>query len=163
MYKKFINRKRGLSLIEVVVGAGIIGTSLVTVIFIYGSLTRMSYDNTARIQAAMLAEEGIEAVKTMRDFGWNSKISPLTNGSTYRLAYTNGAWSATTSTALIDNKFERTFVLAAVSRDINSNIVTSGGTNDTGTRKVTVSVAWSNGSATTTKTLESYIFNTFSN
>jgi Tfp pilus assembly protein PilV len=159
----FLNKNKGLSLIEVVIGAGIIGASVVTVISIYGTLTRMSYDNTARIQAAMLAEEGIEAVKTMRDSGWDSNIGTLTNGSTYRLAYSSGAWHSTTSAVWIDSKFERTFTVSSVARDGSSNIVTSGGTTDTGTKLVNVSVAWSDGRATTTKSLQTYIFDIFSN
>ena len=161
--KNLINKKRGLSLIEVVVGASIIGSSLVAIIGLYGGLTRMSYDNTARIQAAMLAEEGIEAADLMRDSGWTSQIASLSNGTTYRFVWHGGTWKATTSVFMIDNKFDRTFVLSAVSRDGSSNIVTSGGSVDSGTRKIAVSVAWSNGSATTTKVLESYVYNMFSN
>jgi Tfp pilus assembly protein PilV len=157
------NRKGGLSLIEVVIGAGIIGASLVAIVGLYGGLTRMSYDNTARIQAAMLAAEGIEIANLMRDNGWTSQIASLSNGTAYSFVWSNNTWRATTTPIVVDSKFYRTFVLSSVSRDASSNIVTSGGTNDTGTRKIGVSVAWSDGKATTTKVMESYIFNAYNN
>ncbi len=162
--KKTKNTSSGLSLVEVIVGAAIIGTSVISIVGIYGGLTKLSYRNTPRVQAAMLAEEGTEALKTMRDSGWTSQIASLTVGSTYRLAWTGGSWKATTSSALIDNAFDRTFVLSDVNRDsVTFNVVTSGGVLDTSTKKATVTVAWRDDGATTTKSLETYLFNTFSN
>lgn len=160
----FKNHKKGMSLIEVVIAAAIIGGSIVFIMGIYASLSSLSFRNTARIQSAMLAEEGIAALKTMRDAGWSSRIASLTVGTTYRLNWSGSYWQATTSAALIDDQFDRTFVLSSVSRDnIDSDIVTSGGTVDSNSRKVTISVSWLDGGATTTKSLESYLFNIFSN
>lgn len=156
-------KKKGMSLVEVVIAAAIIGASVVFIMGIYTGLSKLSYRNTARIQSAMLAEEGIVALKTMRDSGWTSRIAPLTLGTTYSLIWLNSMWQATTTSVLIDSQFERTFVISSVSRDTNSDIVTSGGTVDPNSKKVTVSVAWEDNGATTTKSLEGYIFNIFNN
>lgn len=155
----------GMSLVEVIVGAAIISTALIAIVGVFGGLSKLSYRNTARIQAAMLAEEGVEALKTMRDAGWTSKISPLnTSGTTYRLFWTGSAWtSTTTSSALIDNMFDRTFVVTPVNRDVSFNVVSSGGSVDTNSRKIVVTVSWLDDNATTSKSLEDYIFNSFNN
>ncbi|MES3005700.1 MAG: type II secretion system protein [Patescibacteria group bacterium] len=156
--------QRGMSLVEVIIAAAIIGSSVVFIMGVYSGLSKLSFRNTARIQSAMLAEEGVVAVKTMRDAGWSSQIASLTMETPYRLYWTGSAWRATTSPAIIDNQFDRTFVLSSVSRDNTSaDIVTSGGTVDVNSRKVTVNVAYQDNGATTTKSLESYIFNIFNN
>lgn len=152
-----------MSLIEVIVGTAIMVSSMVAIIGVYGGLTSLSLRNTPKVQAAMLLEEGSEILKIMRDTGWSSKIGSLTNGTTYRFVWQNSAWTSTTSVQMIDSTFDRTFVLSAVNRDASYNIVTSGGTLDTGTKKATISVSWRDGSATTTRSVELYIFNTFSN
>jgi hypothetical protein len=111
----------------------------------------------------MLLDEGAEALRLMRDDGWTTNIASLTVDTPYRLAW-NNAWTATTSTALIDNYFDRTFTLSSVSRDASSyDIVSSGGTADTNTKKATVSVSWNDGSGTTTKSVELYLYNRFAN
>lgn len=156
-------KSRGVSLVEVVIGAGIMATLSVAIFSAYTFMSRYAMQNTPYVQASMLAEEGIEAVKVMRDFGWNDNIGNLTIDTDYRLVWSNSRFSATTTPSLIDNKFDRYFTLADVYRDGSFNIVSSPGTLDTGSKKVTVTVAWRQGNATTTKTVESYIFNSFSN
>ncbi len=152
-----------MSLIEVVIAAAIIGSSVVFIMGIYSGLTKLSYRNTARIQSAMLAEEGIAAIKTMRDSGWTSRIASLSTTTTYSLYWTGSVWQATTSSPIIDGQFYRTFTITGVSRDIDADIVTSGGTFDPNSKKVTVSVSWADNGATSTKSLEAYIFNVFNN
>lgn len=154
----------GLSLVEVIVAAAIILTSVVALVGVFGGLTSLSLRNTPRVQAAMLLDEGAEALRLIRDIGYTANIASLSNGTTYHLVWQGGTWKATTTASMIDSYFDRTFTLAAVNRDSTTfNIVTSGGTLDTGTRKATISVAWNDGTGTTTKSVELYIYNTFSN
>lgn len=160
---KNLKRNRAVSLVEVVIASGIIATLSVAIFSAYTLMSRYAIQNTPFVQASMLAEEGIEAVKVMRDFGWTDNIGNLTAGANYRLLWADSRFSATTTSNFIDGKFDRYFTLENVYRDGSFNIVSSGGTLDTGSKKVTVTVAWRQGSATTTKTIESYIFNAFTN
>ncbi len=156
--------RRGMSLVEVLIASAIIMTSVVSIIGAYGGLTSLSLNNTPRVQAAMLLEEGAEALRLMRDSGWTSQIASLGDGVQYRLAWNNNQWRATTSSALIDSRFDRYFTLSSVYRDSTSyNIVASGGVMDPGTKKATVNVAWNSKGATTTQKVELYIYNTFNN
>jgi prepilin-type N-terminal cleavage/methylation domain-containing protein len=157
---------KGMSLIEVLVASAIIATSVVSIIGAYGGLTSLSLKNTTKVQAAMLLQEGAEAVRIMRDSGWTNNIASLSNATTYRFWWDNssGRWRSTTTISMIDSTFDRTFVLSAVSRDATSfNPVTSGGTVDTGTKKVTITVAWRDDSGTTSKSVDMYLHDTYGN
>ena len=160
---KILITSRGISLIEVIVGAAIIAASIVSIMGVYGGLSKLSYRNMPRLQATLLSEEGIEALMTMRDAGWTSKIASLTVGTTYHLYWTGNVWQATSSPATIDSTFDRTFVLSNIARDASFNIVSSGGTTDVNTRKVVVSVSWLDDTATSTKSMETYLSNTYNN
>ncbi len=157
------HHKSGFALVELIVGSAIMVTSVIAILVAYSALAKISYRNTARVQATMLVGEGLEAVRTIRDRDWSTAIAPLSTGVAYRLYWTGTMWVATTSPAMIDNYFDRTFTLSSVSRDGNFNIVSSGGSVDSGSRKVTVSVSWNDEGATTTKSTDLYLFNTYAN
>ncbi len=172
IFKKHLKSDRGIksnasgvSIVEVLVASAIIMSSVVAIMGVYSGLTSISVRNTAKVQAGMLLDEGAEALRFMRDVSWSTNINPLVNGTTYRLYWdysvSNYGWRATTTQALIDDEFDRTFVLSSVSRDASNNIVTSGGTTDTGTRKATITVSWFDKTATTSKSIQMYLYNTY--
>jgi len=153
----FFKQKKGLAIVEVVVATAVV---LLIVLSSYGAnilYLRISIRNPDETKAAFLLEEGMEAVRLMRDDDWDTRIDSLSTGTTYYFYYNGTIWQATTTKIYIDNQFERSFTLSAVSRNSGGDIVTSGGTNDDGTRKVTVNVAWWSYNATTTKTAQTYI------
>lgn len=158
-----MKKNNGFSLIEIVIASSIILLIVVSVFSSYTIALSASSKNTAFLQAAFLAEEGSEALKNMRDFGFNENINSLSNNTNYYLEWNDSHWQATTTNIFIDDKFERSFLLQEVYRDGSNNIVSSGGVIDSGTRKVIVSVSWLNGNATTTKLMESYVSDIFSN
>lgn len=160
---KQIYTTKGFSLVEIIIASSILLISVISIFSAFVLALSTSSKNTAKVQAAFLLEEGHEALRNMRDFGYSANIAPLQNGTTYRLAFSSQRWQATTTNTFIDSKFDRTFTLSAVGRDTDHNIVSSGGTVDTNTKKVTVNVSWREGSATTTKTMESYVSNIFNN
>lgn len=148
---------------EVVVGAAIMVLVFLSLVSAYAMYLRGGLANPNRIQAALLAEEGIEALKYLRDGSWNTNINSLTIGSPYYLDFSAGTWKATTTPSSIDGKFARTFVLNSVMRNASSDIVLSGGTNDTGARLAKVSVSWHSADGTITSNISSYIFNLYGN
>lgn len=156
------NKNRGVSVIEVLIGSAVISLSIIFIANVYGNLVALSSENTAKVQAVFLLDEGVAAIKTMRAERW-SNIASSTASTTYYLYWNTDKWRATTTPSLIDNLFVRTFVLADVKRDASTfNIQTDGsGTVDAGTRKVDISVSWLNKGATTTRTTSMYIFNLY--
>lgn len=160
-----ISSTSGLSLVEVLIASAIISVSIASIMGAYGGLTALSIKNTPYVQAAMLLEEGAEAVKMMRDSGWSQNINTLTNGTPYGFTWAAATgWRATSTIPMIDSFFYRTVTLTSVSRDSGTfDIVSTGGTTDANTRKATISVSWLSNGATTTRSLDMYIHNRFSN
>lgn len=146
-------------MIEVIVGAAIISTSLVGVILVFGGLTRLAQENLRYLQASYLLEETAEVVRLFRDTGWPT-MANLNPATTYYLQFAGGRWATSTTPSLIDGAFARTFSVTPVNRDANDNIAQAG-TNDPNTKLVNVSVAWLQGGATTTRAASFYLTNLF--
>jgi type II secretory pathway pseudopilin PulG len=147
---------KGTFLVEVVIVVSIITLMLLATMQITALSTRISRRALAETQVAFLAEEGADVVRLIRDAGWNS-FSALTTGTPYYLVHGVGGWTLTTSPTLVDSMFTRSVVFSTVNRDGNDDIVTSGGTLDSGTRKVTVTISWNDGSEIVTKALTFYL------
>ena len=142
MKHKFHDAK-GAGMIELLIAVAIIATSFFAIAQISIMALRAAGDRNDKAQALALTEEGVEAVRTIRDGSWTSGIAPLTFGSTYYAAVSGGKWTLTLSNpGVLQNKFTRTIILNNVSRDINDNIVAAGGTDDPKTKKAMVTVSW---------------------
>lgn len=158
--KNIKNTSRGFGLIEIVVGVSIISLALMGTVFLGGSYEKLSRSTLAAVKAEFLLEEGVEGLRSMRDTGWQN-IAGLVSGVDYFIDTENGAYIATTSPQVVDGVYTRTVVVAPVYRDSNFRIVSSGGTLDNETKDVTVSIAWREGNATTTRSLRTYLANLF--
>ena len=160
-----MTHSRGFSLVEVVVATAICLTIVLGIVAAFVGTLRVSSGSTSRVQASFLEEEGLEAVRILRDSSWSGNVASLTSGTSYYLVYDGAAvtWKATTTKQFIDGTFDRTFVLSDVYRDASKNIVVNGGTLDPTIKKVTVSVAWREKNATTTHSLSTHLTNIFNN
>jgi prepilin-type N-terminal cleavage/methylation domain-containing protein len=159
---KFPNKKSGFSLVEVMVACLII--SLTTIALMSATANGIKLSDTAlrQVQASSLMEEGVEAVKSIRDTSW-ATISTLSLDTTYYLSFdiNTNTWSlGTDPTAVIDEMFTRTVIISAVSRDENDDIASSG-TVDEGTKKVDVSVSWLYAGETNSKNISFYLADIF--
>lgn len=154
---------KGFSLVEVLVMVFIATLAIFVVWKVYTLFIKISLSNPASFQASFLAEEGIEAIKFMRDTSWSSKIAVLSVGTSYTLIFDGATWKATTTPTFIANKFDRRISVANVYRDGSGNIVSSGSL-DLNTKKILVEVSWQKeAGATTTKTITTYVSNIFNN
>jgi Tfp pilus assembly protein PilV len=155
----------GFSLIEIILAIGMLMMSLISVSFYHKKILDVSISTTLHIQSSFLLEEGIEAVKQMRDQGWATKIAPLSTTTTYYFYWNGTSWTSTTTLVLVENIFTRTFVVHDVARDATTFNIDPAGVYDPGTKQVTVSVAWQRkgGSGVATDTAETYITNIFNN
>lgn len=153
----------GVSLVEVVIATSIITLTVVTLVTIYSLVARYSLSNVRAFKATLLSEESAEVLGYLRDESWSGNISTLNINTTYRLFWNGTSWIVTENAPLLEGKYDVTFELANVYRDSNFNVVSSGGTVDNDSRKVSINIFWREGNATSTKTLETYLFNTFNN
>lgn len=132
-----------MGLIEIILVVGIISASFFAIAELAFMSMKASAERSERARALAVAQEGLEAVRTIRDAGWTANIASLSFGSTYYVATSSNQWVLTaTDPGLIANRYVRTAVIDNVSRDINDDIVDVGGTDDPGTKKVTMTVTW---------------------
>ena len=173
--KKLANSSKwmcGFTIIEVLVACSIITISMFALMQTAQKGIILSEYALKKSQASLLLEEGAEAVKSIRDNNWTT-INNLTLNTQYYLFFntTTKLWSLdnTTTTTLagsiptypIDGIFRRTVVFYPVSRDVNDDIVSSGGTIDTRTKKVVVTTTWTTGGVSNIKSLSFYIADIF--
>lgn len=147
----------GFYLVEIIVAASIIIVVVVAIFVTFTLYLNVALTNTEKVQASYLAEEGVEALKTIRDRDWNL-IANLTAGTTYNIAFGSGIWQSTTTPVYIDNVFERQFVVERVLRDSTTKDIGASGGDDADARKVTVTVNWLGlNKATSTISIATYI------
>lgn len=151
--------RRGAGLIEVMIAAAIVTLLVAGITSVYRVAIRSSREAIRGTQSSLLAEEGLEAVRVIRDASWNA-IDSASIGTSYTLAWTGTTWSLATTPALIDGTFDRRVVFGNVYRDASDDLADSG-TLDTGTVRVDVTVSWNTGTATTSRTVSTYIGNLF--
>ncbi|MDD4803790.1 MAG: hypothetical protein PHN69_01320 [Candidatus Pacebacteria bacterium] len=154
--KEKLNIKKGIGLVEVLVAVFIFTIILSSLILISNMYLSGAGDNLKLTQAAYLAEEGVEAVKVIRDNSWTN-ISDITPGQSHYLYFSTASstWQATTTIIHTDD-FIRSFILEEVKRNIDGDISDSGDI-DLKTKKLTVSVSWFGKTGETTKSLKTYI------
>jgi prepilin-type N-terminal cleavage/methylation domain-containing protein len=154
-----MNMNKGFGLVEILVGVAIISIVFPAVYLMAASAVTSVHASVRHVEAAYLAQEGIEAVRVIRSGGWEDTIVPLSLGTEYYPVIDNDKWTlSTTDPGLINGVFTRTVTVHAVLRDANDNIATSG-TTDEYTRRITVTVSWSERTGPREVVLETYLTN----
>lgn len=161
-----MSQKRGFGLLEIVIAAAIISGTMFSLSYVFLISNKLAVVSSDKVRANFLAEEGLEALRLLRDAGWASNIAGLNAGTNYYLSFNaiTSAWSISASNpGYIDNLFTRTIAVENVNRDANDDIASAGGTNDPGTKKINVSVAWSERGSSMTVTVSTYLTDIFDN
>lgn len=158
--KSSLKYKKGFGMIEMIVGSAILTVALLSISSFFQTTLLMSGITQSKLQSEYLIEEGIEAIKLMRDTNYTNNLKNLSDG-TYYLTWTGVTWATTSVNTYIDGKFERSFDIASVQRDGSSDIGI--GSNDPNTKLVTVHVSWDNKGVTSTQSVATYVMNIFNN
>jgi len=130
------NKRNGGSLVEFIVALGIfiiVGTGII--LLVLGAL-QGNTNNTKRIEALFIVEEGVDAVKSVRDHNWGD----LVNGE-HGLTVTNGYWEFSGTSEAVGS-YTRIITISDVERDLAGDIIDVGGVVDPRTKKATVLVTW---------------------
>lgn len=151
--------QRGISVVEILVVVSIVSVAIFSLYELVVLSRATSSNQMRRLQAVAYAQEGIEAVRNLRDRSWDNNIAPVSTSSTYYLTLSGSAWALTTTNpGPLDSLFSRTITFASVMRDSNGNISASG-TPDDDTRQVTVTVTWTERGQARSLTLPIYLTN----
>jgi hypothetical protein len=159
---RYGNRK-GIALVEVIVGTSIIVTSILVMVMTFGNLVHIDNSLNRKVQASLLVEEGFEVVKLLRDEGWDQNIQTLQPSAEHFIYFDSGSWHITpSSTDPIDNKFTRVILFEDVFRDSYHDIAPSGNL-DPDTKLVTVTVSYFTSRGIASTSAQTYITNLFDN
>lgn len=146
--------KKGFALVEMLLAM------LVLSLFVGGifTLSLSTNENDSRIEsdskALLYAQEGIEAVRNMRDRNFLN----ITDGD-HGLSLTNNVWGFIAAPEVIDSLYERTVTISSVYRNESGDVVENG-TLDADTKKVVSTVAWDfKGIFPRTVSLSTYVSN----
>lgn len=131
-------RKAGQALVELLVAIGLTAILLPTLLTALVASRSGKAQETQRLQAIALLREAEEAVRSVREQGWNSFA---VNG-IFHPQIAGSSWTLASGPQTI-NGFTRQVVISNVQRDSNGTIVESGGIVDTSTKKVVSTVSWS--------------------
>jgi prepilin-type N-terminal cleavage/methylation domain-containing protein len=132
--------QQGFGLIEIIVAMGlfviIAATAAVTVVGSF-STNRLGNEET---EAALLAQEGVEAARSLRTQDWDTVFLGTDCTSGCGLASGGGSWVWSGSSSTV-GPFTRVVTVSDVNRDGSGNIAVSG-TDDPDTKLVTATVSW---------------------
>lgn len=143
---------KGFSVTEIVIGAAIVAVVVTAIATAWQFYAKLGGQSTRTVQAALLIEEGSEALQYMRDKSWTANIANLSLNTPYFLIWNGADYAATVTPTLINGNYSRTVTFSSVERDASGNIA-AGGTLDPGTRTATLNI-YPNLSTTTTPILQ---------
>jgi len=167
-----ILNQKGFSVAELMIAIFIL--AVVTVSFYEVAILslKLSKENKNEIKAAYLAEEGIEAVRNIRDqVAWVDAMDGKTGigelnldiDDTYYPVISANNWELITiDPGLINNRFSRKVVFEKLSRDPDTGDIEdlyNPVNDDENSRKITVTVSWQEKEKTKDVTLVTYLTN----
>jgi Tfp pilus assembly protein PilV len=157
-----ISSVKGISIVEIVVAAAIIGTSVVGIAGAIQIYLKIVYQNARETQAVLLLDETAEALQYLRDDSFSANIDTAVSGTTYTVFWNGIGYELGTSTITLPYDMTRTVVFSDVERDGNDQIASSG-TADDATRKATITIAWPYKGVTETIASEMLIHDMYAN
>lgn len=132
---------KGFGLVEVIVAM-----SLFLVVTVAGMSTITGSFSTNRLAeeetiAKFYAQSGIDSVRSIKNQGYANPFISTDCSLGCGLGLTGPSWSWSGTDNSI-GKYTRTITVSEVQRDVSGNVVTSGGTVDSNSKKVTSTVDW---------------------
>ncbi len=135
------NHKSGFGLVEIIVAIALfvtIATVGITTVLGSFSSNRLGDEET---EAALVAQEGIEAARSIVKKGWSTPFLATTCSGGCGVSSSSGSW-IWSGTANVSSPFNRQIYVSSVQRNGSGDVVTSGGTDDPDTKKITSRVSW---------------------
>lgn len=164
MIRYIKNKTKGFSLVEVLIASAMISLVAFSIITASSKGLELSDKSLNQIKVNNIIEEGIEAIKTIRDDNWDN-IENLEIDIDYYLSFdtNSNSWNLTTTEELVDEIFNRKIRFYNIERDSNTDdLVASGsGILDDGGRRVDISVTYLYKEEIINKEASFYLFDLF--
>lgn len=130
-------KQKGFSTIELLVVIGIITVTLASLLGVINISLKLMILTKETALATATAQEGLEAVRSIRDNNWAELIDG-NHGLTITAA---GDWDFSGTDNVIGS-FTRTILIESVFRNPTTDNIEATGTNDPDTKKITAIVSW---------------------
>jgi Tfp pilus assembly protein PilV len=154
---------KGISIVEIVIAAGIIAVSVVGIVGAIQIYLKVVYQNTRETQAVLLLDETAETLQYFRDKDFEENIANKNIGESYTIFWNGTGYEFATSTITLPYNMTRTVVFESVRRDSSDQLVSSGGSIDTDTKKAVITISWPYKEETKTLTSELLLHNIYEN
>lgn len=161
-------KQGGFTLVEAIVAITVFSVGMIASAQMTLAALRLSGESKNTVQAANYLEEGLEAVRSVRDSSWTD----IATDGDYHLTSDPDAltpWQLVAGGTETIGKFSRTITISAVRRadtdgsgalTAGDDIVQSGGSfDDPDTKKVTATIRWEQGNRTVTRSVSTYLTN----
>jgi prepilin-type N-terminal cleavage/methylation domain-containing protein len=164
MIKYIKNKKNGFSLVEVLIASAMISLVAFSLVTATTKGLELSDRSLNQIKVNNIIEEGIEAVKTIRDTNWDN-IENLGIDTDYYLSFNTGSnsWQLVevNQDEFVNEIFNRKISFHDIERDENTDDIVASGTLDDGGRRVDISITYLYKEQTINKEASFYLFNLF--
>ena len=131
------NKKNGSSLIELILVFALIALLLPVLISGLTSSREGKAQQIQKFTANTLLKETQEAVKSIKERGWNA----LPENGTYHPIISENKWILSSGEG-INNGYTTSVILSDINRDQNGAIISEGGIVDMSTKKIVSTVSW---------------------
>lgn len=139
IFSLHFDMRRGFGLIEIVIVTAIVSGAL----FIFSQAgavaLKLLRHEKETLEMTLLAQEGLEAVRSLRDESWAHNIDAHDEGTDHYITVESGKWNISHTSAPPIGQYARAVAIEQVFRDAQDRISPSG-TLDSGTVKVTARV-----------------------
>jgi prepilin-type N-terminal cleavage/methylation domain-containing protein len=162
MIKYIKNKKNGFSLVEVLIASAMISLVAFSLVTATSKGLELSDKALNQIKVNNIIEEGIEAVKTIRDTDWDT-IENLEIETDYYLRFetSSNLWELVELEVPVDGIVNRKITFHNIERDANTDDIVASGTLDDGGRRVDISITYLYKEQTINKEASFYLFNLF--
>ena len=134
-----LKSEKGQSLVELLITIGLSAILIPALLAGFSIIRSGRVQQDQRLQATAYVKEAQEAMRVVQANGWSN----LSAG-TYHPVVSGTTWSlASGSETIANTSFTRQVVINDIFRDSNGNIASSGGTLDSSTKQITITVFWS--------------------
>lgn len=151
-----VRDKRGTSVIEVLVALSIGGVIIASVGNLITSIHRVDSTSNHSTQALGIARESLEAVAGLWAQNPSDVSCPSNPCATRYLQRTGSAWQLTGVNPSPDAPLQSSLLIENLYRS-GGQIVTSGGTEDPATKRISATVTWTERSVTKQQTLSTVL------
>lgn len=131
--------RKGFGLIEIVVVVGIVSGALFVFSQAGAFALKLLRHEKETLEMTLLAQEAMEAMRSLRDESWASNIDAHDEGADHAIILAGGKWNISHTPAPLIGPYTRTVRIDQVYRDAQDRI-SAGGALDPGTVRITATV-----------------------